>query len=234
MLASAEFIYRIEYDPDPLSLDAHPLSAFELASRLSYFLWSSAPDDVLLEAAASGSLSEPGALSAEVDRMLDDPRSQRFITNFAGQWLGARRVLAHPVAPSLFLWSPDVARAARDEMLLFFSEFLRSERSWFEFPTADVNFVEEWLSAFYGMPTYKVTTRVEYASDTRAGFFGLAGFLTLSSFDRRTSPSLRGRFISSSLLCEEPPEPPPDVPELDDGSVDPSQLNVRQVLERHR
>jgi hypothetical protein len=235
LLSSAEFIYRIEIDPDPQSTDAHPLSSFELASRLSYFLWSSAPDDELLQAAADDSLQQPATLSAVVDRMLDpdDPRSERFITQFAGQWLGARQVLAHPVAPELYLWSEQVARAAGDEMLLYFSEFLRSGRSWFEFPLADVNYVNDWLAPLYDMPSAQGTTRVEYKGDRRAGFFGLAGFLALSSFDRRTSPSLRGRWIASNMLCNGPQDPPPDVPKLEEGGIDPSKLNVRQLLEQH-
>jgi hypothetical protein len=239
LLSSAEFIYRIELDPDPQSTEAHPLDSFELASRLSYFLWSSAPDDTLLRAAADDSLKDPATLAKVVDRMLDgiagdieDPRSGRFITQFAGQWLGARRVLAHPVAPELYLWNEDVARAAGDEMLLYFSEFVRTERSWLEFPLADVNYVNDWLALFYGMPSAQATTRVEYKGDQRAGFFGLAGFLALSSFDRRTSPSLRGRWIASNLLCDSPPDPPPNVPKLDEGT-DPSKLDVRQTLEQH-
>jgi hypothetical protein len=235
LLSSAEFLYRIELDPRPQSAEAHPLSAFELASRLSYFLWSSAPDEALLRVAADGSLLEPSTLSAVVDRMLDDPKSERFVSNFAGQWLGARQVISHPVVAKLYAWTPEVARAAGDEMLLYFSEFLRSERSWLEFPVADVNYVDGWLSALYGMPTpEKSPLRVEFKDDRRAGFFGLAGFLALTSFDRRTSPSLRGRWIAGNLLCMKPPDPPPDVPKLEDTGEDTSALSVRQILERHR
>jgi hypothetical protein len=196
-------------------------------------LWSSAPDDDLLRAAADGSLARVEVLSAAVDRLLDDPRSARFVNEFAGQWLGARQVLSHPVAPELFLWSPEVARAAGDEMVSFFSEFARTERSWFEFPLADVNYVDDWLALFYGMPTHQGTVRIEFKEDRRAGFFGLAGFLALSSFDRRTSPSLRGRWIASNMLCTKPPDPPPNVPKLEEEGVDPSKLNVRQALEQH-
>jgi hypothetical protein len=232
LLSSAEFIYRIELDPNPQSTDAHPLSSFELASRLSYFLWSSAPDDALLRAAADDSLKQPATLAATVDRLLDDPRSERFIAQFAGQWLGARQVLAHPVGPYLY-WPEEVARAASDEMLLYFSEFVRNERSWFEFPLADVNYVNDWLALFYGIPSVQATTRVEYKGDQRAGFFGLAGFLALSSFDRRTSPSLRGRWIASNLLCNAPEDPPPGVPKLEADGIDPSQLTVREILKQH-
>jgi hypothetical protein len=236
LLSSAEFLYRIELDPQPQSAETHPLSSFELASRLSYFLWSSAPDEALLLAAADGSLTRPTVLAAAVDRMLEDPKSERFVTQFAGQWLGARQVVSHAVVPSLYAWTPLVARSASNEMLLYFSEFLRSERSWFELPEADFNYVDPTLAYFYGMPTPSVDgpMRIVFTDDRRAGFFGLAGFLALSSFDRRTSPSLRGRWILSNLLCAELPDPPPNVPKLEDEAGDPAPLNIRQILEQHR
>jgi hypothetical protein len=243
LLSSAEFLYRVEVDPKPETTDVHPLGPFELASRLSYFLWSSAPDDALLAAAADGSLTRLDTLSATVDRMLDDPRSERLVTSFAGHWLGARDVVAHAVAPSYGQWNRDVAQAASQEILLYFSDFLRSGRSWLEFPTADINFVDAPLAYFYGMPgavapDVGVFQRVEYRDDRRKGFFGLAGFLAVSSFDRRTSPSRRGRMIAGNLLCSEPPPPPPDVPKLEneaaDSGADPMTLDVRQLLEKHR
>jgi hypothetical protein len=242
LLSSAEFLYRIEIDPHPESTESHPLGSFELASRLSYFLWSSAPDDALLAAAADGSLTQPATLAMVVDRMLDDPKSQRFVANFAGQWLGARQVFSHPVDPKLTAWSPFVAEAASKEMLLYFSDFLTSGRSWFEFPEADINFVDETLAFFYGIDRTSTEIgafqRVEFHGDRRAGFFGLAGFLALSSFDRRTSPSRRGHWIAGNMLCEEPPPPPPSVPQLDteagDAGADASIANVRQSLEAHR
>lgn len=235
LLSSAEFLFRIELDPQPDSTEPHPLSAFELAARLSFFLWSSAPDDALLALAADDSLLDPATLSPVVDRMLDDPRSERLVSNFSGQWLGARRVISHPVAPELYWWSPQVALAAADEMVLYFAEFLRTERSWFGFPTADINYVDGWLSQLYGMPTpLEMPERIEFTEDERAGFFGLAGFLAVTSFDRRTSPSLRGSWIANNLLCLKVPDPPPDVPKLEDAAADPATLDIRQVLERHR
>jgi hypothetical protein len=242
LLSSAEFLYRIELDPDPGSTTGHPLGPFELASRLSYFLWSSAPDDRLLDAAADGSLLNAEVLSATVDRMLADPKSQRFVVNLAGQWLGAREVLSHPVGPQFFKWSRQTAQAASQEILLYFSHFLRSGRSWFEFPRADVNFVDGALAYFYGMPDdgteVGVFQPVEDTSDKRAGFLGLAGFLSVTSLDRRTSPSRRGRWIVSNLLCRDPPPPPPVVPVLDgdqpgaDGGA--ATVNIRESLAKHR
>ncbi|HXK17540.1 MAG TPA: DUF1592 domain-containing protein, partial [Polyangiaceae bacterium] len=240
LLSSAEFLYRIELDPEPESSAPHPLSAYELASRLSYFLWSSAPDDALLQAAADGSLSQPATLSVVVDRMLDDPKSERLITNFAGQWLGARQVPSHPAIPKFYQWSAAMGLSAGQEILLYFGDFLHSGRSWFEFPSADFNYIDGNLAYLYGIDVDQMGAgsfeRVEYQDDKRAGFFGLAGFLAVTSLDRRTSPSRRGHWIASNLLCAEPPPPPPNVPMLDAGGEDgsPATLNVRQALEKHR
>jgi hypothetical protein len=238
LLSSAEFLYRIELDPEPDASDPHPLNGFEVASRLSYFLWSSAPDDALLQAAAAGELATPAQLQAVVDRLLNDPKSERFVASFAGQWLGARQVLSHPTLPRLYQWTPDVARAAGQEMLLYFADFLRSDRSWFEFPLSDFNYVDRVLAKFYGvpikLPDFGPLERLEFHDDQRAGFFGLAGFLAISSLDRRTSPSKRGDWIARSLLCAEPLKPPPGVPQLDGEAEDTSSLNVRQRLDRHR
>lgn len=235
LLSSLQFLYRVELDSADTARRAHELDGFELASRLSYFLWSSAPDDALLQAAADGTLREEANLVASVERMLGDPRAARFVERFAGQWLGARLVLSHPVSTDFYRWSPEVARAAGEEMTLYFEEFLRTDRSWLEFPKADVNFVTEGLSYLYGIDVpVGPRVRVEHSADGRAGFFGLAGFLALSSFDRRTSPSLRGRWISSNLLCAEPPPPPQNVPTLGVTGSATEAANVRQVLEQHR
>jgi hypothetical protein len=242
LLSSADFLYRIELDPEPAPAAGHALDPFELASRLSYFLWSSAPDETLLEAASNRSLLQADVLSAAVDRMLGDAKAERFVANFAGQWLGAREVLSHPVAENFFKWSPAVAHAASQEILRYFSEFVHGGRSWFEFPTADINFVDDALAYFYGIPADSTgvgtLVPIEYHADKRAGFVGLAGFLTVTSLDRRTSPSRRGRWIASNLLCRDPPPPPPVVPMFDDERQDAdggaTALNVRESLERHR
>jgi len=239
LLSSADFLFRVEHDPDPTSTAAHPLAPFELASRLSYFLWSSAPDKELLDVASSGTLLESKVLSATIDRMLGDAKAERFVTNFAGQWLGAREVLSQPV---FFQWSKETAQAASHEILLYFSDFLRSGRSWFEFPQADINFVDGPLADFYGMPSDHLDVgtfeRVEYHGDKRAGYLGLAGFLVVTSLDRRTSPSRRGRWIAGNLLCKEPPPPPPNVPMLDGeptgaGGAS-ATFDVRKRLEDHQ
>lgn len=236
LLSSAQFLYRIELEPAAPTRDARELGAFDLASRLSYFLWSSAPDAELLATAASGTLLDESTLSTTVERLLDDPKASRFVDRFAGQWLGAQRVAAHAAAPELYNWTPQVAQAAGDEMIRYFAEQVSSDRPWPDFLKADVNYVTEPLARYYGIPTpTEPVARVEHLTDDRAGFLGLGGFLALSSFDRRTSPSLRGRWIAGNLLCAEPPAPPANVPKLGgsaEGSAEP--VNVRQTLELHR
>jgi hypothetical protein len=255
LLASVQFLYRIELDPRPDSAEPRPLDGYELASRLSYFLWSSAPDEALLQQAADGSLLRVDGLSAAVDGMLDDDaelptdatKSWRFVANFAGQWLGEREVPTH-ASPA---WSSREAQEAGLEMLYFFNDFLRSDASWREFPTADFNYVNGELPYLYGMPlpgvfgdpppedwmSIQQFHRVRDVDDERAGFFGLAGFLALTSFDRRTSPSKRGKWIAGNLLCAEPPPPMQVLPTLESdaqGESGLSTLDVRRRLEEHR
>ncbi len=236
LLSSAEFIYRIEFDPDLNSTTKHPLSSYELATRLSYFLWSSAPDDALLATADDNSLLADETLRATVDRMLADPvKSSRFIENFAGQWLGARKLPEHSANPYLYPnWSSELAHSLTQEMYLYFNEFLQTDRSWLEFMTADFNFVDPSVGRLYGvpLPVGAGMQRVEITDDQRFGFAGLGGFLALSSLGGRTSPTLRGRYVLKNLLCTEPPKPPPGVPPLSAG-LNPTR-NVRSALEEHR
>ena len=233
LLSSAQFLYRMEFDNGVAT--KHLISGYELASRLSYFLWSSAPDDALL--AAADQLNTDAAINSAVDRMLTDGKSARFVTNFAGQWLGARNVTAHPVDKGLYpTWSTDIANAASSEMYQYFDEFLRMNRPWTDFLKADVNFVNAPLAAFYGIPgvTGTDSVRKEYAADNRAGFMSLVGFLANSSVAARSSPTLRGKWVLVNLLCAPPPAPPPNVPKLEDNGAKPELTNVRAVLEAHR
>jgi hypothetical protein len=240
LLSSSEFLYRMEFDSNPASAERHPLSPFELASRLSYFLWSSAPDDALLAAAADDSLGKDETLKATVDRLLaDTTRAPRFVQNFYGQWLGARRVADHAVAPDVYqAWNPTLAGSLAQEMYAYFADFLNSDRSWLEFLTADQNFVDAPLATLYGMapPAGGSIQKVQVTTDKRLGFLGLGGFLAQSSLDRRTSPTLRGRWIMINLLCTHPPPPPENVPKIEvaAGTTDLSKGNVRAILEKHR
>ena len=235
LLSSAEFLYRIELPGKTAGKRA--LDGYELASRLSYFLWSSAPDDALLEAASKNALSADADVKSTVERMLADGKSARFIESFAGQWLGARKVKGHAVAAERFpQWNETVAAAAQTEMYLFFQDFLKNDRPWTDFLKADVNFVNAALAPIYGMNnvTSMELMPVQNAGDQRKGFMGLAGFLTLSSMDRRTSPTLRGKWVLGNLLCQEPPPPPADVPKLEVGGKDLDNGNIRQILTAHR
>jgi hypothetical protein len=240
LLSSSEFLYRMEFDPNPASAERHPLSGYELATRLSYFLWSSAPDDTLLAAAADNSISTDAVIKTSVDRLLKDGKAPRFVENFYGQWLGARRVAEHAVAPDVYkAWTPDLADALAQEMYAYFADFLNNDRSWLEFLTADQNFVNAPLATLYGFQAPAQSgglTKVTNTTDARVGFLGLGGFLAQSSLDRRTSPTLRGRWIMINLLCTHPPSPPQNVPKIEAaaGTTDLSKGNVRAVLEKHR
>jgi hypothetical protein len=232
LLSSAEFLYRMEFDNGVKT--QHLISGYELASRLSYFLWSSGPDDALLSSA--NALNTDAAIGAAVTRMLADPKSSRLVQNFAGQWLGARKALAHPVAMDIYpAWNVDIATAASNEIYSYFDEFLRKDRPWTDFLSADVNFVNAGLASFYGIPNITGTTpqRVEYAGDKRAGFLSLVGFLAVSSVDRRSSPTLRGKWMLVNLLCSPPPAPPAGIPPLATGKATDTG-SVRAVLEAHR
>jgi len=240
LLSSSEFLYRMEFDQNPASAEKHPLNAFELASRLSYFLWSSAPDDALLTAAADNSLIQDATIESTVTRLLgDERRGPRFVQNFYGQWLGGRKVADHAVAPDVYAaWNPTLASSLAQEMYAYFTDFLKTDRSWKEFLTADENFVDAPLAALYGMqaPAGAGMQKVQVTTDNRQGFLGLGGFLAQSSLDRRTSPTLRGRWVMINLLCTHPPPPPQDVPKIEvaAGTTDLSKGNVRAILEKHR
>ena len=237
MLSSAPFLYRVELDPDPTSATPHPLGSYELASRLSYLLWSTMPDDALFSAAEGDQLSGDAQLSSELARMLADPRSERFLTGFAAQWLGLRGLQSHQVEPSVFPEFDEPLRAAMiREGLAYFDLFLHGERSLREFFSADVNFVDDELADLYGMNggPYDASKPTIVTSDARRGFLGLASFLTFTSFAYRTAPTLRGKWVLENLLCQEIPAPPPNVPQLVKMDEVDQTLNVRERLAEHR
>jgi hypothetical protein len=217
MLSSLQFLYRIEIDPKPTSLDPHPLGPYELASRLSYLGWSTMPDAELFALAKSGELLQDGVLSSQVDRLLGDKRAGQFVSGFAGQWLGLRDLASHQVEPTAFPeWNEMMRQAMIDEGFAYFSQFLTGPRNMTEFFTVVTN-----------------------PSEQRQGFLGLASFLTQSSFSYRTAPTLRGKWVLENLLCEETPPPPPEVPKLDDAAnaqqaMETQSENVRVRLEAHR
>jgi hypothetical protein len=238
LLSSAQFLHRIELDADPTSLVPHPVGAYELASRASYFLWSSAPDPELLQAAQDGTIMDAAAFDAIFERMFADPKAGRFARNFVGQWLGVRDVPDHGVKTEFFpAWTPELATAMAEEVYQYFGEFVWGGRSYLDFLKADVNYVDANLAAFYGIASPSPTmTRVEDTTDQRFGFLGMGAFLSMSSYEYRTAPTLRGRWILINLLCTPPKDPPGGVPELDEvpASPDASEQNVRARLEQHR
>jgi Protein of unknown function (DUF1592)/Protein of unknown function (DUF1588)/Protein of unknown function (DUF1587)/Protein of unknown function (DUF1595)/Protein of unknown function (DUF1585) len=238
VLASPQFLYRVEGDPDLTSTAPHPLGGYELASRLSYALWSSMPDDALFQKAAANQLSSPEALKAEVTRMLEDDRSQSLATNFAARWFGSKRLSEHVASSTLFpSYSPALATAMQREMELYFSEFLYQDRPYAEFLTADLNFVDSTLASFYGVPApaQPGMQRVVNTADQRVGLLGLAGFLTHTSRETRSSPIIRGVWILDAVLCT-PLVVPPGlvVTPLEEPKEGDAPTTVRAQMEAHR
>jgi hypothetical protein len=246
MLSAASFLYRIEYDQVPTSLTPHPISPYELASRLSYLHWSDMPDLDLFAAAQEGALLGDGALEAQVDRMLADPKASSFIESFAGQWLDIRKLITHSVTPQVFpTYTAELSDAMLQEGYLWFQEFVNQNHPLSDWFTADYNYVDAALGQHYGMTTGVPGAGAGFAkivdtTDTRRGFLGLASFLTHTSFPSRTSPTLRGVWVISELLCSTPPPPPTDVPKLE-SSATPEEMtqpvgteNVKARLDRHR
>jgi len=232
MLASPQFIYRVELDPDATTV--HALSGYELASRMSYLLWSSMPDATLFTAAANNELAAPEKLVAQVDRMLADKRSSELADNFAAQWLGSRRLSGHVVDTALFpAWTPALGVSMQQEMSAYFDDFLHGQQTYDKFLTSQVNFVDSNLAKFYGLPDPgPALTRTPNASGNRVGFLGLAGFLTHTSRPDRTAPSIRGKWVLGSIKCQELQLPTNImVPELEPPAAG---QTVRQALEAHR
>ena len=237
MLVSPNFLFRIEHDARPTdSATAHPVSQLELASRLSYFLWSSMPDDELLALAEAGKLRDPAALDAQVKRMLADERSSAIADNFAGQWLELRNLDVVKPDPQKFPdWSPELRDAMKMESRLFFDNILRENRPLSEFLDARYSFLNERLAKHYGIVGVKGPEfrRVELDTDQRGGILSHASVLTVSSYPTRTSVVLRGQYILNNILGSPAPPPPPDVPKLDEKSVGTS-ASLRQQMETHR
>jgi len=237
MLVSPHFLFRIEHDPKPLDASAaHPITDIELASRLSYFLWSSMPDDELLGLADAGKLRTPATLDAQVKRMLDDPRSSALADNFAGQWLELRNLDVVKPDPQKFPdWSPELRDAMKQETRLFFDSILRENHPLSEFLDARYTFLNERLAKHYGIEGVKGPEfrKVELDNPQRGGILGHASVLTVSSYPTRTSVVIRGQYILNNILASPVPPPPADVPMLDEASVG-ATASLRQQMEKHR
>jgi hypothetical protein len=239
ILVSPSFLYRTEYDPADLTAGStHRVSDVELASRLSFFLWSSVPDDELLELAADGRLNSASVLEAQVRRMIADPRADALVANFTGQWLQLRN-LEQRVVPDLLLF-PDfddnLRKAFRRETELLFANVLREDRSVVELLTANYTFVNERLARHYGIAGVYGDRfrRVEHSDPNRHGLLGHGSILSLTSAATRTSPIIRGKYLMSNFLNSPPPLPPAVVPALEDSAPKDRPSTVREQLELHR
>ncbi len=237
MLMSPNFLFRIEHDPNPRdSRLVHDVSPFELASRLSYFLWSSMPDDELMALATAGRLGEPGVLDAQVTRMLGDPRASALADNFAGQWLETRNLDVVKPDPDLFKeWDTDLRDAMKRETTMFFEYVLRENRPVTDFLKADYTFLNERLAAHYGIAGVSGAgmRRVVLQTDRRGGVLSQGAVLTVSSYPTRTSPVIRGKYVLQNILGTPPAPPPGDIPPLDEAAGG-AERSVREQLERHR
>jgi uncharacterized protein DUF1592/uncharacterized protein DUF1588/uncharacterized protein DUF1595/uncharacterized protein DUF1585 len=237
VLVSPQFLFRIERDPAGVPPGTpYRINDLELASRLSFFLWSSIPDDELLDVAARGQLRNEAVLDAQVRRMLADERSQAIVDNFAGQWLQFRNIRSTTPDKNDFPDFDDNLRQAFErELDLFFESLIREDRSVLDLLTADYTFVNERLAKHYRIPNVYGPDfrRVTVPNDARRGLFGKGGILLLTSHADRTSPVVRGKWILDNVIGTPPPPPPSVVPPFPDEAPG-SAPTVRARMERHR
>jgi hypothetical protein len=238
LLVSPEFLLRIERDPAGAAADStYRIGDLELASRLSFFLWSSIPDDELLDLAAKRQLGAPAVIERQVRRMLADPRSDAFVHNFAGQWLFLRNLSAAVPVQSVFPDFDDTLRnAMQRETELFFASIVREDRSAYELLSATYTFLNDRLATHYGIPNVKGShfRRVELGDGSRGGLLGQGSILTVTSYPDRTSPVKRGKWILENLLGTPPPPPLPNVGDLQTTNPNGAVLSMRQRIEQHR
>jgi mono/diheme cytochrome c family protein len=239
ILSSPQFLFRVERDPVGVIPDSvYRIGDFELASRLSFFIWSSIPDDELLDLAARGRLKDPSILEQQVRRMLADPRSESLVTSFAEQWLYLRNLNAFSPDPRLF---PDFDDNLRDsfrrETELFFASIKDEDRSVLDFLSANYTFVNERLAKHYGIPNVYGShfRRITLPADSpRGGLLGQASILAVTSYANRTSPVQRGKWVLTNILGMPPSPPPPNVPPLKDNGAGGKVLSMRDRMVQHR
>ena len=239
LLASPEFLFRIERDPEQVGPSVpYRVSDLELASRLSFFLWSSLPDEELLDVATAGELSDEQVLERQVRRMLADPRAKALTTNFASQWLHLRNLDAVRPDARLFPdFDDNLRQGFRRETELLFQSLLDENRSVLDLLVADYTFVNERVARHYGVPNIYGDhfRRIALpAGSPRAGLLGHGSILTVTSYATRTSPVLRGKWILENLLGTPPPPPPPEVPPLDETRSNTRIVSMRERMEAHR
>lgn len=241
ILVSPQFLFLIENGSDQPGVI--PLGQYELASRLSYFLWSTMPDEELLRLAGTNKLQDAAVLAGQVDRMLDDPRSRRFASSFMGQWLGTKDIGGR-VAPNItavqHYYTPEVAADLREQPVLLLQHILGQNRSVMELLTADYAFLTERLASFYQIQSQvrglngNEFQKVQWPDNRRAGVLGLAGVLMQGSHIQQSSPVLRGAWVLETLLGTHVPSPPPDVPPLETEANKLNKLTMREKLLKHR
>ena len=239
LLVSPELLFRVERDPAAITPGTpYRISDLELASRLSFFLWSSIPDDELLALAEQGTLHDPPTLEGQVRRMLRDRRSEALTYNVAGQWLQLRNLEAlRPYEPQFPDFDEALRRAFRRETELFVDNHVREDRSVLDLLTSDYTFVNERLARHYRIPNVRGDDfrRVSLTDDSRRGLLGHGSILTLTSHPTRTSPVIRGKWVLQNILGTPPPEPPPNVPALPEDDVTAkTALTVRERIAQHR
>jgi hypothetical protein len=238
ILVSPRFLFRIERNPTPHDPDhIAPLDDYALASRLSYFLWASTPDDTLLDLAAHKRLHAPDVLAAQIERMLADPRSGAFVEGFFGQWLELQKLMEVNVDRELYeAFSTELKDDLRTETTLFVESIVRENRSVLDLLTADFSFINGRLAKFYGIKGVVKDAdfqRVSLAGTPRRGLLTHGGILMLTSYPNRTSPTRRGNWILETILGEEPPPPPQNVPELEQTQSASPDLPLREQLKLH-
>jgi cytochrome c553 len=238
IISSPEFVFRFERTPAGTRAGTnYRISDLELASRLSYFLWSTAPDDQLITVATEGKLGNPVMLEKQVRRMLADPRSEALAKNFASQWLHLQNLKA--VQPDAFVYpnfDKNLALSMQRETELLFTSILREDRNILDLLTAKYTYVDELLARHYGIPNVLGSRfrKVEITDDNRVGLLGQVSILTMTSISNRTSPVARGKYVMEVLLGTPPPSPPPNTPPLKEAAEFTKVMSVRQKMEEHR
>ena len=238
MIATPKFLFRSE--PDPANVPAgqiYKLGDLELASRLSFFLWSSIPDDELLSAAEQKKLKDPAILDAQIKRMLADPKSQALVSNFAGQWLFLRNLQSsRPDNKTFPDFDDNLRQSFRKETEMLFDSIVREDHNVIDLLTADYTFVNDRLAQHYGIPNVYGTQfrRVAVKDPARRGLLGQGSILTVTSYPNRTSPVLRGKWILENILGTPPPAPPPNVPPFPENEEGAKPRPIREILEEHR
>ena len=237
VLSSPKFLYRAESVPEHLAQPSYRISDVDLASRLSFFLWSRLPDEELLDAASKGKLSDPKVLDPQVKRLLADPKSKSLVTNFAFQWLKVRNVdNIDPDAVQFPNFDDSLREAFKREMELFVESVIREDRSVLDLLTANYTFVNERLALHYGIPNIRGDRfrRVTLEDSNRWGLLGKGSILMVTSYPNRTAPVLRGAFILENITGTPPSPPPPNVEGFKENKAGEKAKSIREIMEQHR